>query len=76
MVLYTAAEKVQEGDRHVRYRCTDSTGIERPLLLNKESETACPEDGTEDLLYRAVVRKIAVAWARNGVAPDRLMVQS
>lgn len=76
MALYARVEKIEEDDRQVRYKYTDIGGNERTLLLNKESEMASAEDGIEDMLYRAVARKVAVAWVRDGVAPEKLLVQS
>ncbi|GGV80628.1 MULTISPECIES: hypothetical protein [Streptomyces] len=76
MALYARVEKIEEDDRKARYKYTDIAGNERMMLLNKEAETTSAEDGVEDMLYRAVARKIAVEWARSGAAPDKLMVQS
>ncbi|WP_432159241.1 MULTISPECIES: hypothetical protein [unclassified Streptomyces] len=76
MALYAQIEKIQEDDHQVRYRYTDISGRERILLLDKDSETTSAEDGAEDMLYRAVARKVAVAWLRDGTAPDKLLVQS
>nr|BFD84738.1 hypothetical protein StreXyl84_41390 [Streptomyces sp. Xyl84] len=76
MALYARVEKVEEDDRQVRYKYTDIAGRERYLLLNKETETTSAEDGGEDMLYRAVARKVAVAWVQDGAAPGKLLVQS
>jgi hypothetical protein len=76
MALFARFEKIQEDNRHVRYRYTDIAGSERTLLLDKESEMTSAEDGLEDMLYRAVARKVAVAWLQDGVAPEKLLVQS
>ncbi|GAA5702913.1 hypothetical protein AQJ43_33550 [Streptomyces avermitilis] len=76
MALYARIEKIQEDDEQVRYRYTDISGNERTMLLSKVTETTSAEDGVEDMLYRAVARKVAVAWARDGAAPEKLLVQS
>ncbi|GHA10245.1 hypothetical protein ACFOOM_31805 [Streptomyces echinoruber] len=76
MALYARIEKIEEDERKVRYRYTDMSGGERTLLLDKESETVSSEGGVEDMLYRAVARKVAVAWVRDGIAPEKLLVQS
>jgi hypothetical protein len=76
MALYARIEKIEEDDRQARYKFTDIGGNERTLLLNKESEMTVSEDGVEDMLYRAVARKVAVAWVREGMAPEKLLVQS
>jgi len=75
MALYARIEKVQEDDQQVRYRYTDISGDER-TMLNKVTETTSPEDGVEDMLYRAVARKVAITWIRDGVAAEKLLVQS
>lgn len=76
MALYAEVEKLDESDELVRYKFTDIRGMERTILLNKVTEQMSLEEGEEDMLYRAVARKVAIAWARNGSAPDRLLVQS
>lgn len=76
MALYAEIEKLDEDDQQVRYVYRDVHGAEQTLLLNKERETIVRENGSDDMLYRAVARKIASAWLETGVAPDRLLVQS
>lgn len=76
MALYAEVEKLEESDQLVRYRFTDIKGVERTMTLNKVTEDMSVEDGVEDMLYRAVARKVAIAWTREGSAPDRLLVQS
>ncbi|WP_156721780.1 hypothetical protein [Streptomyces apocyni] len=76
MALYAKIEKLQEDEQQVRYKYTDIKGRERTMLLNKETETTSSEDGDEDMLYRAVARKVAIAWVREGMAPETLLVQS
>ncbi|MET7884210.1 hypothetical protein [Streptomyces avermitilis] len=76
MALYARIEKMQEDDQEVRYRYTDISGNERTMLLDKVTETTSAEEGVEDVLYRAVARKVAVAWVRDGVAPEKLLMQS
>ncbi|MET7847626.1 hypothetical protein ABZT48_05150 [Streptomyces avermitilis] len=76
MALYARIEKMQEDDQQVCYRYTDVSGNERTMLLNKVAETTSAEDGVEDMLFRAVARKVAIAWVRDGVAPEKLLVQS
>ncbi|WP_157110491.1 hypothetical protein [Nocardia anaemiae] len=46
------------------------------LVLNKTTEVIASENGTDDMLYRAVARKIAVAWLDSGTTPERLVAQS
>ncbi|MBH5336306.1 hypothetical protein IHE55_16595 [Streptomyces pactum] len=76
MALYAEIEKIDETDREVRYQFADAAGRERIMLLDKVSGRTAPEDGREDYLYRAVARKVAVCWLREGAAPGRLLVQS
>ncbi|MBY8886578.1 hypothetical protein K7472_17140 [Streptomyces sp. PTM05] len=76
MALYARVEKLSEDDAEVRYKFTDIRDNERVLILDKAAERTRPEDADEDVLYRAVAMKVATAWVRDGVAPDRLLVQS
>ncbi|MFJ8505984.1 hypothetical protein [Streptomyces avermitilis] len=76
MALYARIEKMQEDDQQVRYRYTDVSGNEQTMLLNKVAETTSADNGVEDMLFRAVARKVAIAWVRDGVAPEKLLVQS
>ncbi|MFG3617363.1 hypothetical protein [Nocardia sp. NPDC047654] len=76
MALYAEIRKTAEDQRQVRYAYTTVSGVERTLLLDKVAETIRPEIGTEDILFRAVARKIASAWLNDKSAPDRLLVQS
>ena len=76
MAIYARVDKLEESDREVRYKFTDINDNERVLVLDKVAEETHAEDGNNDILYRAVARKVAVAWVRDGVAPDHLMVQS
>jgi hypothetical protein len=76
MAIYARVEKLHEDNLEVRYQFTDIQGVERFLLLDKIAEKTRPEDGIEDVLYRAVATKIAVSYVRDGEAPDRLIVQS
>jgi hypothetical protein len=76
MALYAEIEKLDEDDQQVRYVYRDAHGVEQTLLLNKAHETILRENGSDDMLYRAVARKIASAWLNSRVAPDRLIVQS
>ncbi|MFG3618905.1 hypothetical protein [Nocardia sp. NPDC047654] len=76
MALYAEIEKLDEDDQQVRYVYRDVHGVEQTLLLNKTQETIVRENGSDDMLYRAVARKIASAWLNSRVAPDRLIVQS
>ncbi|WP_269859398.1 hypothetical protein [Streptomyces sp. RPT161] len=76
MALYARVEKMSEDDQEVRYKFTDIQERERVLVLDKVAEVTRPEDDNEDVLYRAVAMKVAAAWVRDGVAPERLLVQS
>ncbi|MEV4433429.1 hypothetical protein [Streptomyces sp. NPDC049585] len=76
MALYANIEKIDESEELIRYKFTDIEGVGRVLVLNKVSEQVSLEAGEEDMLYRAVASKVAVAWVRNGIAPDELLVQS
>jgi hypothetical protein len=76
VAVYAVIEKVDEDARRVRYRFSGVQDIERFLVLDKERERVWPEDGVEDYLYGAVARRVAVMWAREGVAQQRLIVQS
>jgi hypothetical protein len=76
MALYAEIRKIAEDQQQVRYAYTTASGAERTLLLDKVAETIRPETGTEDILFRAVARKIASAWLKDRSAPDRLFVQS
>ncbi|TDC03736.1 hypothetical protein E1265_36340 [Streptomyces sp. 8K308] len=76
MAVYAVIEKVDEDARRVRYRYSGVQETERFVVLDKEEERVWPEDGVEDHLYGAVARRIAVMWAREGIAPQRLVVQS
>ncbi|MGW7008416.1 hypothetical protein ACWGCW_37935 [Streptomyces sp. NPDC054933] len=76
MALYARVEKVSEDGQEVRYKFTGIEADERVLILDKVAEVTRPEDSNEDVLYRAVAMKVAAAWARDGVAPERLLVQS
>lgn len=67
---------MDEDDQQVRYIYRDVHGTVQALLLNKVQETIVRENGSDDMLYRAVARKIASAWLSSRVAPDRLIVQS
>ncbi|WP_433657924.1 hypothetical protein ACQPW1_39395 [Nocardia sp. CA-128927] len=75
MALYAEIQKLDEDNQHVRYRYTDVEGVQQTLVLDKEAETISLETGSEDMLYRAVVRKIAAAWL-DGQVPDRMIVHS
>ncbi|MFF3223677.1 hypothetical protein ACFYV7_12870 [Nocardia suismassiliense] len=75
MALYAKIQKLDEDSGHVRYGYTDVEGVQRTLLLDKAAETIRLESGSEDMLYRAVARKIASAWL-NGLVPDHMIVQS
>jgi hypothetical protein len=77
VALYAEIRKIDEDAQRVRYRYTDSAGVEQDLLLDKTTEVLAPGSGqSEDMLYRAVARKVAVAWVREGIAPERLVVRS
>jgi hypothetical protein len=76
MALYAEIRKIAEDQQQVRYAYTTVSGAERTLLLDKVAETIRPETGTEDILFRAVARKVASAWLNGMGAPDRLIVQS
>ncbi|WP_280249376.1 hypothetical protein [Nocardia abscessus] len=52
------------------------SGTEHTLRLDKAAETIRPETGRDDMLFRAVARKIAAARLRGADAPDRFLVQS
>ncbi|WP_159080583.1 hypothetical protein [Nocardia suismassiliense] len=75
MALYAEIQKLDEDSGQVRYGYTDVEGVQRTLLLDKAAETIILESGSEDMLYRAVARKIASAWV-NGLVPDHMIVQS
>lgn len=75
MALYAEVEKLSEDGRYARYGFTDVEGVQRTLLLDKETETISLESGPETILFRAVARKVATAWL-NGLTPDRMIVQS
>ncbi|GAA5072375.1 hypothetical protein [Nocardia iowensis] len=75
MAIYAEIQKLDEDSGHVRYGYIDIDGVERTLLLDKAAETITLESGSEDMLYRAVARKIASAWL-NGLVPDHMIVQS
>ncbi|QBS39876.1 hypothetical protein [Nocardia sp. CS682] len=75
MALYAEIQKLGEDSGQVRYGYTDVEGVQRTLLLDKAAETIILESGSEDMLYRAVARKIAAAWL-NGLVPDHMIVQS
>ncbi|CAM4389807.1 hypothetical protein NONI108955_24240 [Nocardia ninae] len=75
MALYAEIQKLDEDSGHIRYGYTDVEGVQRTLLLDKAAETIGLESGSEDMLYRAVARKIASAWV-NGLVPDHMIVQS
>ncbi|WP_280390921.1 hypothetical protein [Nocardia brasiliensis] len=74
MALYAEIRKVNEDNQFVRYAYTDAGGAEQTVLLNKTAETTSLESGAENMLYRAVARKIASAWL-SGSAPERMTVQ-
>jgi hypothetical protein len=76
MAIYAVVEKAEEDERRVRYKFSGVEEVERFLVFDKEEERSWPEDGVEDIQYRAVARKVAVAWAKEGVAADRLTVAS
>jgi hypothetical protein len=76
MAVFALIEKVEEDERRVRYKFSGAEGVERFLVLDKEEKRTWPEDGREDIQYRAVAMKVAVAWAKEGVAADRLTVAS
>lgn len=77
VALYAEIRKIDEDSQRVRYRYTDSAGVEQDLVLDKVAEVLSPGSGqAEDMLYRAVARKVAGAWVREGVAPEQLVVRS
>jgi hypothetical protein len=76
LALYAEVEKVDEDEERVRYRYTDIQGSQCTLVLNKTTEVIASENSADDMLYRAVARKIATAWLDSGTTPDRLVVQS
>lgn len=76
MAIAAAIRKVGESAQEARYSFSNGTDPERFLILDKANEKLRPEDGIEDVVYRAVARKIATAWSREGTAPDRLTVNS
>ncbi|MEV2226249.1 hypothetical protein AB0E01_41290 [Nocardia vinacea] len=76
LALYAEIEKIEEDEERVRYRYTDIQGSQYTSVLNKATEVIASENGADDMLYRAVARKIAVAWLDSGAIPERLVVQS
>ncbi|MFQ6397088.1 hypothetical protein ACLMAJ_26960 [Nocardia sp. KC 131] len=76
LALYAEIEKVDEDEERVRYRYTDIQGSQYTLVLNKATEVIASENGEDDMLYRAVARKIAAAWLDSEATPERLVVQS
>ncbi|MFI2613893.1 hypothetical protein [Streptomyces sp. NPDC018584] len=76
MAIYAEVRKVSEDETQVRYSFSDGAGTERFMTLDKVAEKSWPEDGVNNVLYQAVARKVAVAWLRQGEAPERLMVAS
>ncbi|AFT99877.1 hypothetical protein [Nocardia brasiliensis] len=75
MALYAEIRKVNEDNQFVRYAYVDAGGAEQTVLLNKTAETISLESGVENMLYRAVARKIASTWL-SGSVPERMIVQS
>ncbi|MEV4237973.1 MULTISPECIES: hypothetical protein [unclassified Nocardia] len=76
LALYAEIEKIEEDEERVRYRYTDIQGSQYTLVLNKATEVIASENSADDMLYRAVARKIATAWLDSGTTPERLVVQS
>ncbi|WP_433523851.1 hypothetical protein ACQPZ2_00870 [Nocardia pseudovaccinii] len=76
MALYAEIEKIDVNEERVRYRYTDIHGSQYTLVLNEATEVIASENGADDMLYRAVARKIATVWLDSGTIPDRLVVQS
>ncbi|MEV4125016.1 hypothetical protein [Nocardia sp. NPDC049707] len=76
LALYAEIEKIEEDEEQVRYRYTDIQGSQYTLALNKATEVIASENGADDMLYRAVARKIATVWLDSGATPERLVVQS
>lgn len=72
--IYAEVRKAREDGTRVRYSFSDSAGRERFMTLDKAAGRVWPEDGVTNVLYQAAARKVAVAWLRNGEAPDRLVV--
>ncbi|MEV6550942.1 hypothetical protein AB0M57_19855 [Streptomyces sp. NPDC051597] len=76
MAIFSEVKKVDESEQEVRYSFSNGIDAERFLILDKINEKLHPEDGIENVVYRAVARKIATAWIREGKAPERLTVNS
>ncbi|MFI5780503.1 hypothetical protein [Nocardia sp. NPDC051570] len=75
MALYAEVRKMDEDDEMARYEYVDAEGLGSVVLLNKKAETFSLESGFDDILYRAVVAKIAAIWLDSGTAPDHVFVQ-
>jgi hypothetical protein len=69
-------KKVADDGRLVKYSYISSTGDQRTLTVDRETERVWPDDGLENFEYNGAVRALVRARRVKGDFPDRARYQS
>ena len=76
MAINVEIKKVADDGRLARYAFLSSTGEERLLIVDRETEQLWPDDGLENIEYNGAARALVKAWRQQGDLPDRARHQA
>jgi hypothetical protein len=69
-------KKVADDGRQVKYSFISSTGEERTMTVDRETERIWPDDGLENFEYNGAALALVKVWRENGEFPDRARYQA
>ena len=68
--------KVADDGRLIRYSFMSSTGEQRSLTVDRETEQVWPDDGFDNIEYHGAVMALVKAWRVKGEFPNRARHQA
>jgi hypothetical protein len=71
MAILVDFQKVREDNREVEYRFGLVTGMDRRLVIQKESQEGAPLDGARDPAFAGAYVKILRSYRSLGTWPER-----